>query len=98
VKKELFPMDSVPELNMKNLGNSLSFLTITHMTLSAKQFRSNGILMIDVTAEFCFWTEERQNGSSYLGFGLAKTPEVSNTKLVGNSLSSPMVHKMAPNG
>jgi hypothetical protein len=28
---ELFTKDSVPELNTKNLGNSPSFLTITHM-------------------------------------------------------------------
>jgi hypothetical protein len=51
---ELFPKDSVPELNTKNLGNSSIFLTITHTTLYAKRFRSYGILMIDVAAEFCF--------------------------------------------
>jgi hypothetical protein len=27
---ELFPKDSVPELNTKNIGNSPSFLTIAH--------------------------------------------------------------------
>jgi hypothetical protein len=90
-------MDSVPELNTKNLGNSLTFLTITHMTLSAKRFRSYGILMIDIAAEFCFWTEQRQNGSSHLDLGLAKTLRVPNTKLVDNSLNFLMVHKMASN-
>jgi hypothetical protein len=54
---ELFPKDFVPELNTKNLGNSPSFLTISHMTLSAKRFRCYRILTIDVAAEFCFWTE-----------------------------------------
>jgi hypothetical protein len=53
-KTELFPKEFVPELNTKNLGNSTIFLTITHMTLSAKQFRKYGILMIDVAAVFCF--------------------------------------------
>jgi hypothetical protein len=57
MKIELFPMDSVLELNTKNVGNSSRFLTITHMTMSAKWFRSYRILMIDVAAEFCFWTE-----------------------------------------
>jgi hypothetical protein len=36
---ELFPKEFVLELNTKNLGNSTSFLTITHMTLSAQRFR-----------------------------------------------------------
>jgi hypothetical protein len=51
---ELFPMDSVPELKTKKLGNSHRFLTITNMTLFAKQFRSYGILSIDIAAEFSF--------------------------------------------
>jgi hypothetical protein len=51
--------DSIPELNNKKFGNSPRFLTNTHATLSAKQFRSYGILMIEVAAEFCFWTEQR---------------------------------------
>jgi hypothetical protein len=38
---------------MKNLGNSPSFLTITHTILSTKQFRSYGISTINVAAEFC---------------------------------------------
>jgi hypothetical protein len=54
---ELFPRDTVLELNTKKLGNSPRFLTITRMTLSAKRFRSYGILMIDVAAEFYFWIE-----------------------------------------
>jgi hypothetical protein len=49
---ELLPKDSVPELNTKKLGNSPSFLTIIHITLFAKRFRSYLILMIDVAAEF----------------------------------------------
>jgi hypothetical protein len=57
--------DSVLELNTRNLGNSLNLLTITHTTLSAKRFRSYGILMIDVAAKFCFWTEQRLNGHSF---------------------------------
>jgi hypothetical protein len=56
-KTELFPKDSVLELNTTKLGNSPSFLTITHITLFAKWFRSYGILMTDIAAEFCFWTE-----------------------------------------
>jgi hypothetical protein len=56
---ELLLKDSIPELNTKNMGNSTSFLTITHMTMSARQFISYGILTIDVAAEFCSWTEQR---------------------------------------
>jgi hypothetical protein len=70
---ELFPKDSILDLNTKNMGNSPSFLTITHTTLSAKWFKSYVILIIDVAAEFCSWTEQRQNGSSHLGFGFAET-------------------------
>jgi hypothetical protein len=54
---ELFPRDYVLELNTNKLGNSPSFLIITHKTLFTKRFRSYGILTIDVTAEFHFWTE-----------------------------------------
>jgi hypothetical protein len=85
-------MDFVPELNTKNMGNSTSFLTITHMPPSAKRFRSYGILTIDDAAEFCSWTAQRQNGSSISHLGLAKTPEVPNTVSEDNSLSFPMVH------
>jgi hypothetical protein len=89
---ELFPKEFVPELITKNLGNSTRFLTITHMTLSAKWFRKYEILMIDVAAEFCSRTDQRQNGSSFSGLGLAETLEVPNTISNGNSLSFPMVH------
>jgi hypothetical protein len=91
-------MDSVPELNTKNLDNSPSFLTITHTILSNKRFRSYEILTIGVAAEFCFRIEQWQNGSSHLGFGLAETLDILNTKLVGNSLSFPMVYKTSLNG
>jgi hypothetical protein len=57
---ELFPKEFVPELNTKNLGSSASFLTTKQMTPSAKRFRENGILTIDVAAEFCPWTEQPQ--------------------------------------
>jgi hypothetical protein len=50
----MFPKEFVPELNTKNLATLLAFLTITHMTLSAKWFRKYGILTIDVTVVFCF--------------------------------------------
>jgi hypothetical protein len=88
---ELIPEEFVLELNTKNLGNSASILTITHMTLSAKRFRKYGILTIDVAAVFCFWTEQRQNGSSISRLGLAKTLKVLNTISEGNSLNFPMV-------
>jgi hypothetical protein len=89
---ELLPKEFVLELNIENLGNSTSFLTITHMTLSAKWFRTYGILTINVTAEFCSWAEQRQNGFSISCLGLAETLEVPNTVSKGNSLSFPMVH------
>jgi hypothetical protein len=89
---ELFPKDFVLELNIKNLGNSPSFLTITHTTLSTRRFRSCGILTIDVAAEFCTWTEQRHNGSSISSLRLAETPEVPNTVSEDNSLIFPMVH------
>jgi hypothetical protein len=88
----VFWKDFVLELTTKNLGNSSSFLTITHMTLSTKQFRSYGILMIDVAAELYFWTEQWQNGSSVSSLGLAETPEVPNTASVDNSLSFSIVY------
>jgi hypothetical protein len=89
---ELFPKDSIPELNTKNLGNSPNFLTNTHMTLSSKRFRCYGILMIDVAAKFCTWTEQQQYRSSISSLGLVETPEVLNTISVDNSLSFLMVH------
>jgi hypothetical protein len=92
VKTELFPKEFVLELNTKNLGNTTSFLTITHMTLSAKRYRKYRILTIDVAAVLCFWTEQRRNGSSISRLGLAETMEVLNTISEGNSLSFTMVH------
>jgi hypothetical protein len=56
-KTGLFGYNSVTELNTKNLGNSPSFLSVTHMTLSPKWYRSYRILNIDFAADFCFWTE-----------------------------------------
>jgi hypothetical protein len=89
---ELFIKDSLLELNTKKLGNSPIFLTITCMTLSAKWFRSYRILTINVAAEFCFWTEQWQNGSSISSLRLAETLKVLNTVLVDNSLSFPIIH------
>jgi hypothetical protein len=92
VKSELFQKEFVPELNTKNLGNSTSFLTITHMTLSAKQFRKYGSLMTDVAAVFCFWTEQQRNRYSIANLRLVDTLEVLNTIPEGNSLYFPMIH------
>jgi hypothetical protein len=96
-KMGLFGYDFVPELNTKNMGNSLKFVSITHMTLSAKQFRSYGILKIDFAAELCFWTEQRLNETQLLALRFAKTSDVPNTIMVGNSLILLTVHNMAPN-
>jgi hypothetical protein len=81
VKIELFPMDYVPMLNTKNMENSPSFLTITHMTLSTKRFRSYGILTIDIASEFYFSIEQWQNGSSHLGLtcGVRRVTEIAST-------------------
>jgi hypothetical protein len=87
----MFPKELVLELNTKNLGNSTSILTITHTTLSAKRFRRYRILTINVAAVFCFWTEQRRNGSSISRLGLAETLEVPNTVSKGNSLNFLMV-------
>jgi hypothetical protein len=54
-------------------------------------------LKIDFAADFCFWTEQRLIITQLLGLGLAETLNVPNTIMVGNSLSLPMVHTMAPN-
>jgi hypothetical protein len=70
---KLFPKDSVPELITKKLGNSSRFLTITQMTLFAKRFRCYRILTIDIAAEFCFFTKQRQNRYSISSLGLAET-------------------------
>jgi hypothetical protein len=52
----------VLELNTKKLGNSPSFLTNTHTTMFAKQFRNYDFLPINVTAEFRFWTTHQLIG------------------------------------
>jgi hypothetical protein len=98
VKTGLFGYDSVLEMNTKNMGNSPSFLSVSHTTLSAKRFRSYRILKIDFTADFCFWTELRLNRTQLLGLGLAETPKVLHTIMVDNSLSFLMVHNVASNG
>jgi hypothetical protein len=89
---ELAPKDFLPELSTKNMDNSPSFLTITHVPLSARRFRSYELLMIDVGAEFCTWTEQWHNRSSISCLGLAETMEVPNTVLKVNSPSFLMVH------
>jgi hypothetical protein len=94
----LFIYDSVPEPTTKNMGNSPSILSVTHMTLSAKQFRSYRLSKIDFAADFCFWTELQLNGTQILVLGLAKTLKVPNTIMVENSLNFSMVHNTAPNG
>jgi hypothetical protein len=92
MKTGLFLKDFVAKLNTKNFGNSISFLTNTHTTLSASRFRCYGILTMDITAEFCIRIEQRHNGSSISSLGLADTPEVLNTISEDNSLSLLMVH------
>jgi hypothetical protein len=62
---ELFLKEFVLELNTKNLGNSTSLLTTMQMTPSAKRFRENGILTINVAAKFCPWTEQPQTDLQY---------------------------------
>jgi hypothetical protein len=98
VKSGLFGYNSVWKLNSKNMGNSPSFLSVTHTILSAKRFRSYRILKIDFTANFCFWVKQRLNRTQLLGLGLAETPKVLKTIIVGNSLRFPMVYNMALNG
>jgi hypothetical protein len=61
-KTRLFGYNSVPELNTKNMGNSPSFLSVTHTILSAKQFRSYRISKIDFAADSFFCVEQRLNG------------------------------------
>jgi hypothetical protein len=61
------------------------------MTMSTKWFISYKILTIDVAAEFCSWTEQRQNGTSISSLGLAETPEALNTISEENPLFFLMV-------
>jgi hypothetical protein len=59
----LLGYNSVRELNTKNMGSSPRFLSITHMILSVKWFRRYRILKIDFADDFCFWVEQRLNGT-----------------------------------
>jgi hypothetical protein len=52
VKTEQFYCETVMEPNTKKLGNSRSFPTDTHMTLSAKRFGNYRVLTINIAAEF----------------------------------------------
>jgi hypothetical protein len=70
---DLFPREFVPELNTKNMGNSPSFLTITHTTLPAKWFRSYGISTIDVADEFC---SSQNSGGTDLQFSVSDWPKL----------------------
>jgi hypothetical protein len=63
VKTGLFGYNSVRELNTKSMGNSPSFLSITHTILSSKQFRSYRISKIVFAADFYFFTEQWLNGT-----------------------------------
>jgi hypothetical protein len=68
------------------------------MILSAKRFERYRILKFDFATDFCFWTEQRLNGTQLLDLRLAETLDVLNTIMVGNSLRFPMVHNTDPNG
>jgi hypothetical protein len=76
-------------LNTENLGNSTSFLTITHTTWSAKRYRKYRILIIDV---FNFQTRiGRKSESPEYCFGwqlspLSDGPINSSKRLVINEL------------
>jgi hypothetical protein len=93
----LLGLDSSADLNIKKLGKSPNFPSGTYSATCDKWFRSYIILMIDIAAEFYFWTEQRLNGIELLDLGLTETPEVLNSITVGNSLFVPMVHNMATN-
>jgi hypothetical protein len=88
----ILPLSWIP----KRWPDSPYFPTVTYSASSDKRFRGYGILTINFAAEFCFWTEQRLNGTELLGHGLTETLEVPNTITVGNSLSFSMVHNMAP--
>jgi hypothetical protein len=54
----LFSYDSVLEMNTKNMENSTSFVSITHIALSAKglevmELRSSTSLLISVSGHKC---------------------------------------------
>jgi hypothetical protein len=92
----LFGWDSSLDLNSKKVENSPRFSSVTYSASSDKRFRCSRILKIDFTAEFCFWTEQRLNGTELFGLRLTETPEAPNTITVGNSMSFLMVCDMAP--
>jgi hypothetical protein len=94
----LFGWDSSHELHTKTVANCPSFSLVTYSGSPDKCSSSYGILMIDFTAELCFWTDQRLNRTELFGLGLTETPEVPNTIMVGNSLRFLMVCNMAPNG
>jgi hypothetical protein len=75
---DLFPGEFVLELNTKYLGNSPSFPTITHTTLSAKQFRSYGISTINVAAEFC---SGQSSGGTDLQFFVLDWPNLLKSRI-----------------
>jgi hypothetical protein len=93
----LFHLKSDGESNTKEVEDFRIFPTGIYFPSSDQRFRSYGILKIDFTAEFCFWTEQRLNGSQLLGLELTEIPEVLNTIMVGNSLRFSMVYSTAPN-
>jgi hypothetical protein len=70
---DLFHRKFVLELNTKNLGNSLSFLTIIHMTLSARWFRSYRISTIYIAAEF--YSGQNSSGTD-LQFSILDWPKL----------------------
>jgi hypothetical protein len=88
----LFGWDSSPELNSKKVDNSPRFPSVTYSASSDKRFRSYRIFKTDSSAEFCFWIEQRLNGTHVLGLRLAENLEVPNTIMVANSLSFLMVY------
>jgi hypothetical protein len=65
-------------LNIKNLGNSPRFLTITHTTLSARWFISYGISTIDVAAEFC---SGQNSGGTDLQFSVSNWPKIQKSQI-----------------
>jgi hypothetical protein len=94
----LIGWDYSPEMNTKNLDNSPILPLVTYLASSDYRFRRYRILKIDHAADFYFRIELQLNGTQLLGLGLAGTPGVLNTIMVGNSLSFPMIHNMVPNG
>jgi hypothetical protein len=88
--------ETVPELNTKKLGNSRSFLTITHTTLFANQFMSYRIFNDRRCCRIPLLDRTAAKQISTFRLRFAENLEVLNTELVGNSLSFPMIHQTAP--